>query len=66
MSDWTILEWIGAAAGIAAVIGTGFAGWSLLRQMRGETIQTYTSRQNSGVAQVVKSPHSTVLTHSPS
>lgn len=66
MSDWTILEWIGAVAGIAAVIGTGFAGGALLRQMRGATIETYASPQNSEVAQVVKSPHSTVLTHSPS
>ena len=63
MTDWSTLEWIGAIAGIATVLGTGYA---LLRRTRSEVNRASTSGANSRVAQVANSPDSTVLIDSPS
>ena len=66
MSDWGMLEWIGAIAGGASVIGTIFGGYALFRRPKTEATKASASGKNSRSAQVTNSPNSMIVMDSPS
>ena len=66
MSDWGMLEWIGAIAGGASVIGTIFGGYALFRRPQTEATKASASGKNSRSAQVTNSPNSMIGMDSPS
>ena len=66
MSDWGMLEWIGAIAGGASVIGTIFGGYALFRRPKTEATKASASGKNSRLAQVTNSPNSMIVMDSPS
>ena len=66
MSDWSTLQWIGAMAGIATVVGTVFAAYAVLRRTGTEANRTSAFGEGAHTAQVANSPDSTVIVDSPS
>ena len=66
MPDWTALEWLGAAAATATIVGAAFTGYSLFRRTKGPNSQVQASSNASpGATVVAGSPHSTVVSNSP-
>ena len=66
MPDWSALEWLGAGAATATIVGVAFTGYSLFRRTKGPNAQPQASSKASPRATVVAgSPHSTVVSNSP-
>ena len=66
MTDWNTLEWIGAIAGIATVLGTIIAASALLLRKGGKSNSASASGDSARTAQVIESPETTIITDSPS
>ena len=62
MNDWSILEWIVAIAGIATIVGTGYA---LLRRTGSKANRASASGESARAVQVADSPDSTIVMDSP-
>ena len=66
MPDWSALEWLGAGAATASIVGVVFTGYSLFRRTKGLNAQAQASSEASpGATVVAGSPHSTVVSNSP-
>ena len=66
MNDWSTLEWLGAIAGIATVLGTIIAAYAFLRRNGSEPKGASASGDTARVAQVTNSPDTTIIADSPS
>ena len=62
MNDWNTLEWIGAMAGIATIVGTGYA---LLRRTGSKANRASASGERARAVQLADSPDSTIVMDSP-
>lgn len=65
MSDWNTLQWIGALAGIATVVGTIFAVSAFFRRHRSPTSHASAAGKKSPTVQTTGSKKSPVVTNSP-